>query len=137
VIVVADTGPLYALIDRDDVWHHRVRAWWSSNAQSIVVPDCVIPEVSYLLQRRMGPAAELAFIDAVARGEFMIESVRLPDIARAAELMRQYLDLPLGYVDAAVLAVAERLRAQEILTTDRRHFGTVRLSHARSLRLVP
>ena len=36
------------------------------------------------------------------------------------------MDLPLGIVDAAVIAIAERLQVTEIATLDHRHFAVVR-----------
>lgn len=135
--VIADTGPLYALVDRTDAWHDRVVSWWSKRARNVVVPAVVLPEVSYLLQARIGSAAEEAFIQAVADGEFVIEPPEQEDIVRAAQLLREYADLPLGFVDAVVVATAERLGTREILTTDRRHFGVVKPLHAKSLVLVP
>jgi predicted nucleic acid-binding protein len=137
VTVIADTGPLYALVDRTDAWHERVITWWSKRARNVVVPSVVLPEVSYLLQTRIGSAAEQAFIQAVADGEFIIEPLEQEDIARAAELLREYADLPLGFVDAAVVATAERLGTREILTTDRRRFGVVKPIHTKALVLVP
>ncbi len=136
-IVIADTGPLYALIDRDDVWHERVVSWWRRRARQVLVPVSVLPEVCYLLQTRIGAAAEQSFVSAVANGEFTTEPLESRDIARAAELMSDYADLPLGFADATVLAIAERLSASEILTTDRRHFGVLRPRHVRALLLVP
>jgi hypothetical protein len=59
------------------------------------------------------------------------------DLPRAADLMLAYADLPLGFVDASIIAMAERLDITTILTTDRRHFGAVRPSHCERLRLVP
>lgn len=56
---------------------------------------------------------------------------------RAAELMQTYADLPLGFVDATVLATGERLGVREILTTDRRHFGVLRPQHTKTLMLSP
>jgi predicted nucleic acid-binding protein len=53
------------------------------------------------------------------------------------ELVAQYHDLPLGSVDASVIAAAERLRVTEIATVDRRHFSVVRPTHAPAFRLVP
>jgi hypothetical protein len=46
-----------------------------------------------------------------------------------AELVDTYLDLPLGIVDAAVIAIAERLRLAEDATIDHRHFSVVRPRH--------
>lgn len=38
---------------------------------------------------------------------------------------RQNADLRLGFMDAAVIAIAEELGLGHIPTTDRRHFGAV------------
>ena len=56
----------------------------------------------------------------------MVEAVRANDWIRIVDLVWTYRDLPLGTVDASVVAVAERLRISEIATLDRRHFGVVR-----------
>lgn len=135
--VIVDTGPLYALVDSSDAWHERVVTWWRRRARNLVIPVTVLPEVSYLLQARIGSAAEQAFIRAVADGEFTTEPLEPEDITRAAGLMEEYADLPLGFVDATLVATAERLGVREILTTDRRHFGVVRPMHTASLVLVP
>jgi predicted nucleic acid-binding protein len=42
-----------------------------------------------------------------------------------------------GFVDASVVAIAERLRLDRIATTDRRHFSTVAPRHRASFELVP
>ena len=135
--IVADTGPIYALIDASDIWHDRVKAWWSRAARNVVLPVTILPEITYLLQRRIGPAAEEALVRAVADGELVIEHLDDEDLPRIADIMHAYRDFPLGFVDASVVAVAERLEAREVLTTDRRHFGVVRPRHARAFTLVP
>lgn len=135
--VVADTGALYALVDASDRWHARVVEWWRANAKPVVVPVVVLPEVTYLLATRISPAAEEAFVAAVAAGEFTVEPLEPEDLGRAVELMRRYADLPLGFVDAAVAATAERLDTREVLTTDRRHFGVIRPRHARGYAVLP
>ena len=135
--VVADTGAIYALIDASDAWHQRVIAWWKEHGSAVVIPVVIIPEVTFLLQTRIGPAAEEAFVRAAADGEFVLEDLELDDVQRAAEVMHRYGDLSLGFVDAAIAAAAERLETRELLTTDRRHFGAVRPKHARSFTLLP
>ena len=112
-------------------------AWWVRNRQPVIVPLSVLPEVTYLLQTRIGSAAEIAFVRAIADGEFTTEPIESDDIDRTVGVMEQYADFPLGFVDASVVAIAERVEAREILTTDRRHFGTVRPRHARGFVLVP
>lgn len=135
--VIADTGPLYALVDADDEWHDRVVEWWRANREPVVVPVCVLPEVCYLLHTRISQQAEAAFVRAVAEGEFVVEPLETEDITRAAMLVEKYSDLELGFVDATVIATAERLDATEVLTTDRRHFSAVRPSNVGALRLSP
>lgn len=135
--VVADTGPLYALVDADDAWHERVVEWWRANREPIVVPVCVLPEVCYLLHTRISPQAEAAFVRAVAKEEFVVEPLEPEDVTRAAVLVAKYADLGLGFVDATVIATAERLDAAEVLTSDRRHFSAVRPRHVGALRLSP
>jgi len=56
---------------------------------------------------------------------------------RAAELMRTYADLEVGFVDCAVLAVTERLGEPKLATLDHRHFGTMRPRHVEAFELLP
>lgn len=135
--VIADTGGLYALIDQSDTWHARVRSWWVEARHRVVVPVTVLPELGYLLQTRISPLAEYALVRSVAGGEFPIEPVGLDDLERTAELMKQYADFPLGLVDGSIVAVAERLDAGDLLTTDRRHFGAIRPRHLPAFTLHP
>ncbi len=48
-----------------------------------------------------------------------------------------YRDLPLGMVDASIVAAAERLGARTIATLDRRYFSVVRPVHILCFDLVP
>jgi uncharacterized protein len=59
------------------------------------------------------------------------------DPVRIAELVAEYRDLPLGTVDASVIAAAERLDVTEVATLDRRHFSVVRPRHEVALQLLP
>lgn len=66
-----------------------------------------------------------------------MEPVEPADLLRIAELVAIYRDLPLGTVDASVIAAAERLDAAAIATLDRRHFGVVRPAHIEAFELLP
>ena len=48
------------------------------------------------------------------------------DLLRCRELIDHYRNLPLGLADASVVATAERLGVQRVLTVDLRHFRVVR-----------
>lgn len=139
MIIVADTGALYALIDASDAWHNRIVSWWGAGrgGRDVKIPVTVLPEIAYLLSTRLGTAAEEAFVRAIAEDEFEIEPLESEDIERAAELIGVYSDLPLGFVDATIVAMTERLEIREVLTTDRRHFSVVRPRHVKRLTLYP
>lgn len=68
---------------------------------------------------------------------FEMIDLRPDDWTRATGHIRTYADLPLGVVDAAVVAVTERLGATQIATLDHRHFTVVRPSHILSFELLP
>jgi predicted nucleic acid-binding protein len=86
---------------------------------------------------RLGWQAEVRFLGDLAGGSFVLEPLHPADTVRIAELVARYHDLPLGTVDASVIAAAERLNVDHIATTDRRHFSVVRPAHADTLELLP
>jgi predicted nucleic acid-binding protein len=46
-------------------------------------------------------------------------------------------DFPLGFVDASVIAICERLGERKVATLDHRHFNAIRPKHIKSFRLLP
>jgi uncharacterized protein len=103
----------------------------------LIVPTLVITEVAYLLASRLGWQAEVRFLGDLAAGNFVIEPVHPADPLRIAKLVATYHDLPLGTVDASVIAAAERHGITEIVTLDHRHFTVVRPQHIASFTLLP
>lgn len=97
----------------------------------------VVTEVAYLVATRLGPDAETRFLGDLAAGVLASEPVRAGDWLRMAELVWRYRDLPLGTVDASIVAASERLRLVTIATLDRRHFAVVRPAHVDAFSLVP
>jgi predicted nucleic acid-binding protein len=108
-----------------------------SHPGPLVVPTLVVTEAAYLISTRLGADAEVRFLGDLAAGAFAVEPVAPADWLRIAELVSRYRDLPLGTVDASVVATAERLGIVEVATVDRRHFGVVRPGHADAFVLLP
>jgi predicted nucleic acid-binding protein len=134
---VVDAGPLYAYVDADDRHHRSSLALLESHPGPLVVPTLVITEATYLIATRLGAEAEVRFLGDLAAGAFAVEPVDTADWLRIAELVGRYRDLPLGTVDASVVAAAERLGIAEVATVDRRHFSVVRPSHIGTFTLLP
>jgi predicted nucleic acid-binding protein len=128
VAVVLDTGILFAAYDRDDAWHRRAVALLEAEYGGLVVPAPIVTEVDHLLRRFLGERAQERFYSGFAEGDYYVAQLPPPVYLRALEFKRQYEELRLGHMDAAVLAVAESLNLGRIATTDRRHFGAVRIS---------
>ncbi len=126
-MIVADTGALIALLDQDDRHHAAVLELYEETGERWLLPWAILPEVDYLLARHAGAEAAGAFHGDLAEGAWMVEWGDDADLARAHGLLTRYADLRLGLVDAAVMALAERVRAEAIVTLDLRHFGVVAL----------
>ena len=133
--VLLDTGIVYAYYDRSDAWHVRARNLIESEQRGLILPSPVIPEADHLLGQRLGSRARQTFYEGIAEGYFLVADLPRGAYGRVAELDRRYDDLALGFVDAAIVALAEALGLTRIATTDRRHFGP--LAAALSLQLVP
>jgi uncharacterized protein len=139
-VILVDTGPLVAAALAGDVNHMRCVELFTSvhlAGEQLAVPSLVVTEACYLIAREAGAKVETEFVRSLAAGDFSLIEVGPTDLARAAELMDQYADLPLGVVDAAVIATAERLGVTEVATLDRRHFTVVRPRHTPTLTLLP
>jgi uncharacterized protein len=131
-VILLDTGPLVAVALSDDANHRRCTDLLTAlhlNAEPMLIPSLVVTEVCYLLEREGGPRVEAGFLRSLADEDFTVVDLESADYRRAEELVLQYADLPLGAVDASVVAVAERLDIVEVATLDRRHFTILRPRH--------
>lgn len=136
VAALVDAGPLFANADADDDAHERSHAALMRTPGPLLVPDLVVAEVAYLVGTRLGGRAEVRFIGSLAAGDVIVEHVTAADLLRIAELVARYHDLPLGTVDAALVAIAERLRISTVITLDE-HFRVVRPAHVDAFTIVP
>src|SRR5437867_2225577 len=116
-------------MDIDSSEHPHIRKYMHEHKDILLLPMTVLFEADYLVATRLGLPTELRMLNAVASGEFRLEQVTAADLPRSIELIRQYADSNIGFVDASIVAVAERLRIGRILTLDRRHFGMFRPRH--------
>lgn len=136
-MIVIDTGPVVAAANRKDDYHQRCVELLAGFPGPLLLPAPLITEIGYMLYSRAGSRAEAGFLRDVADGVYELVQVTAADAARAADLVERYASLPLGTADAIVVAVAERLRAVNIATLDRRHFTVVRPAHAEAFTLLP
>lgn len=135
--LILDTGPLFAAMDRSDADHERCAALVEGANEPIVIPAPVIVEVDWLSGRRLQVEAFLSLLEDIHDKRLAVEELRIADYERSRELVDRYRDLSLGFVDAAVLSIVERLGEAKLATLDHRHFTVVRPRHVPTLRLLP
>lgn len=95
----------------------------------------VVAEATYFVGRELGPLPEAAFLRGIASTDVIAPTAG--DWLRMAELVAEYADLRLGGTDASIVALAERLGTDLIITFDRRHFAAIRPRHVGGFRLLP
>lgn len=133
--LLLDTGIVYAYYDRSDRWHQRARALLQGEPHGLILPAPVIPEVDHLLGQRLGAKGRHTFYAGIVEGYYLVADLPTEAYGRVADLNRRFEDMELGFVDAAVIALAETLGVLRVATTDRRHFDP--LAAALSIELLP
>src|ERR1700722_17282057 len=101
----------------------RSRALLESSRETLVVPASVVLEIDQLLVSRGHATLMLRFLEDLAADAFLVENLGQGDYERIRELCDRYADSDIGFVDAAVLAIVERLNEPKLVTLDQRHFG--------------
>ena len=134
---IFDTGFLYACFDKRDSYHADCKQLMSSVFATALLPDVVLPELSYLILKRLGVKILVEFLRSVANGNFELIRTTEKDLERAAEILEKYNDNNIDLVDACIVAIAERLEIEKILTVDRRHFTVFKPKHCESFTLLP
>jgi predicted nucleic acid-binding protein len=136
VALVVDSGVLYATLDSDDQHHLRCVELLTKAREPRVVPSPVLTEVDWLCNSSPHERFSLV-LDQVRSSALEVEDLIEADYDRIADLLRTYADLRVGFVDAAVLAVVERLREPKLATLDHRHFSVMCPRHVEALELLP
>ena len=135
--VLVDTSVLYALARREDPSHETCEAAIAAEREAITVPAHLLCEIAYLTNVRIGGRAERTFLRSLFESDWAIEPMSRADLGRALDLLEQYATADIGYVDAATVAIAERLDIKRIYTLDRRDFALVRPAHVPAFELLP
>lgn len=132
-----DSGFLYATVDQDDKNHARVMQVLASRKERLLLPTIVLTETTHLLAARRGHLVMRQFIWRLAQHPFPLVNPIQDDFPRIYDLLDQYANLRLDFVDATIIALAERFNIQRILTVDQRDFRAVRPKHCPYFEILP
>lgn len=134
--VVVDTGVFVSAADTDEPRHADCAGQLTGHRGQLVTTAAVVAEAAWLIEDRLGPAAEARFLTMVIN-EVRVVDLTKADYQRCIELIDRYADMGLGLVDASIVAVAERLGLTTIATLNQRDFRVVRPAHCDAFELVP
>jgi uncharacterized protein len=135
--VLVDASFLVALGYARDRNNVKAEAFARTHAADMLIPDVVLVEAMYNLQRLGGMTAALTFSRLLINQAPQFIALTIVDFTRAMVVMEQYRDAELDFVDCCLMALAERLRITRICTFDRRDFSMVRPLHTNHFELLP
>ena len=131
-----DTGFMLAVLSRNDVHHAACRAVLASESDARV-PSAVLPELAYMTLRDVDRTVFIQFMRTLSRNPSKLALMIDTDFERATDIMEQYADSKIDFVDCAIVAVAERLNISRILTVDQRDFRILRPKHISAFEILP
>lgn len=133
--LILDTGAFIALVDRSESRHRECVAVLESWAGPVVTTEAVLTETLHLV----GPAwaAQRVCLEFFLRGAFVLVPSSQASLRRVAALMDKYADVPMDFADATLVALAEDLETDRVLTLDRHGFAAYRMHTRKPFHVMP
>lgn len=121
--VFLDTGAIYALADRNDLYHAAVRAIYAMPERGFVVHELILVEAFSLLTKRLHKRIALQAVGALRRSP-RVEIVPLsPGLLEAARVRCQrFADKEWDWIGCTSFELMERRGLREALSLDH-HFA--------------
>jgi len=88
VALLLDAGALYAQADAGEPRHAAVRAILEGEREALVTTELAVAEADHLILDRLGPEVELAFLDDLAEGTFLVECLDRAQLRTARTVRR-------------------------------------------------
>jgi hypothetical protein len=136
-VILTDTGPLVALVNRNDPNHGVcVAAVKRLPAEPLLTTWPCCTEAMYLLFRAGGYPAQEVLWEMRSAGRLALYDLNADAIDRMASLMNTYRDRPMDLADASIVAAAEGTGERRLFTLDS-DFYVYRLADGSTLDIVP
>jgi predicted nucleic acid-binding protein len=137
VTLIVDAGALYAQADQAEPEHDAVVKLLLAERGPLVTSQVAVAEADYLILRRLGIDVELAFLDDLAEGTFVVDCLDRSGLGMARDLAKRHRDLALGLADASLIVLAARYGTRRVASFDERAFRVVPPLQGGSFELLP
>ncbi|MCG6138482.1 MAG: PIN domain-containing protein [Nostoc sp. LLA-1] len=101
------------------------------------MPQTVLAEIAYLIGKNAGVKTVVDFLQGLSASRFTLVALTDKDIMRVGEILNEYADSRIDFVDASVMAIAERYGIIQILTLDQRDFRLFRPKYCKNFDILP
>jgi predicted nucleic acid-binding protein len=115
-VIIADTGPLIAYLDRSDLHHDWAKEVMGTLTEPLLTCDAVLAEASFLLQR--GRMAAGLLLRMIERGVLQSRFESADETQPLRVLLERYEDVPMSFADACVVRLSELHPRASVWTTD-------------------
>lgn len=123
--LVVDAGAMLAQADADEPRHRDVVELLRGEHETLVTTELAVAEADCLILDRLGVDVELAFIEDLEAGTFVVDCLSRDELRTARSVVERHRDLRLGLADASLIVLAQRYTTTRIVTFDERAFRTV------------
>jgi hypothetical protein len=136
-MILTDTGPLIALLDKRDNQHRRCLDVISTlPAEPMLTTWPCFTEAMHILGAVGGYRYQDVLWQLVQEMKLDIHDSSLAEIKIMRNLMKKYQDTPMDLADASLVALAEHGKMKRIFTVDS-DFYIYRLSDGSALEVIP
>jgi uncharacterized protein len=133
--VLADTGPIVAILSRRDQYHRTCVEVLRGLPGPLFTCWPVITEAAWLLRRDSNAVHQL--LHSLDTGFLELLPLTTADAKPIAAILKKYRDIQIQLADATLVHLAARDALDTIFTLDQRDFSVCRLLRGKSFRILP
>ncbi|MFV1996039.1 MAG: type II toxin-antitoxin system VapC family toxin [Verrucomicrobiales bacterium] len=131
-LILADTGPLVALLNPRDHYHEWALARFDEFSDPLATCEAVLTETLFLLSTCPGASASL--MELWQRESIQVDFSAEREKPVLRKLMAKYGDLPMSFADACLVRMSELHATASVWTLDT-DFGVYRRNGRQSIPL--
>jgi predicted nucleic acid-binding protein len=113
-VIILDTGPIVALLNRRDAFHKWAREELARDRAPYVTCEAVVTEACHLLRHE---GCDLV-IELGERGFFTTSFVLGSEWRHVRALVKRYADVPMSLADACLVRMSELDSSARVMTLD-------------------